>query len=423
MNRSLPRRVVLLIAFGLTVALPLETAVRVIGAGGATGGEGTFGVEPFLAALGLLTVINAAVGVAILWRRPGNLIGALLLIGSLMMTSVVAAWTRLIVIEPTPTGTLATFLTWWALQGLLPAVFVLFPTVGIVFPDGRLPGPRWRWPYGLAAATLVVGLVLQTIAPVASEGGEDPLVSPFAIPGLHVEVGELGAALAIISVLAAFVLALASVVVRFRRSTGVERAQVKWLAAAVALMSAIFPVSYLLEIGPEGFLDVTSVLVGCLLPIAIGIAVLRYRLYDIDRLISRTLSWAIVTGGVVTIFALLVVGLQGALEGLTQGETLAVALSTIIAAALFQPVRRRVQGAVDRRFDRGRYDAERTAAAFAERLRDDVDLDTLTDELRATVRTAVRPATATIWLLERGPAMAGSAVTIPGHSLPKVTPT
>ena len=241
MSRSLVRRVMLLVALGVIIALPFATAVRVVVAGGLTGGEGTFGVEPFLAALGLLTVINAAVGVAILWRRPGNLVGALLLIGALMMTSVVAAWTRLIAIGPTPTGALATFLTWWALLGLLPAVFVLFPTVGLVFPDGRLPGHRWRYPYASTAAALIVGVVLQTVAPVADAAAEDALPSPFAIPGLPAVVGEAGAALAIIAVLVAFVLAVGSVVVRFRRSSGVERAQVKWLVAAIALMSAIFP--------------------------------------------------------------------------------------------------------------------------------------------------------------------------------------
>ena len=158
-----------------------------------------------------------------------------------------------------------------------------------------------------------------------------------------------------------------------------------------------FPVSYLVDVG---FLDVVGVAAGCLIPISIGIAVTRYRLYDIDRLISRTLSWAIVTAGVVTIFVLLVIGLQGALEGLTQGDTLAVALSTIIAAALFQPARRRVQGAVDRRFDRARYDGQRTIEAFAHEIRDEVDLPRLRETLVATAHGSVRPATAALWLRE-----------------------
>ena len=162
------------------------------------------------------------------------------------------------------------------------------------------------------------------------------------------------------------------------------------------------------------------------MPAAIAIAVLRYRLYEIDRIISRTLSWATVTGVLLVVFAGLVVGLQALLSGVTQGQTLAVAASTLAAFALFQPVRRSVQRAVDRRFDRARYDSERTAAAFAERLRTEVDLEAVAVDLTGSVERALRPRTLGIWLKARsGEAIAGSsaAVTIPGHSLPKVTST
>ena len=137
------------------------------------------------------------------------------------------------------------------------------------------------------------------------------------------------------------------------------------------------------------------------LPIAIGIAVLRYRLYDIDRLISRTIGWAIVTGIVAAVFVGVVIALQALLAGVTQGETLAVAASTLLAFALFMPLRGRVQRAVDRRFDRARYDGEQLVGAFAERLRDEVDLETIRAEVPATVDAAVRPATVGLWLRER----------------------
>ena len=127
------------------------------------------------------------------------------------------------------------------------------------------------------------------------------------------------------------------------------------------------------------------------MPIAIGIAVTRYRLYEIDRLISRTIGWALVTGVLVLVFAGTVVGLQAILARITQGETLAVAASTLVAFALFQPVRRRVQTAVDRRFDRARYDGDRTAAAFTERLREQVDLAGLEADIAGVVDTALRP--------------------------------
>jgi hypothetical protein len=420
MSRGPIRRALLLTAVSLTALLPILVAVEVVVRPGPRSGAV---IEPFLLSLVALAVVSSAVGAAILWRKSGNRIGMLLLTGALLLTSVAASWWGLLTqVGVTSTGALSTTLTWWAVVAILPAVFLLFPTVGVFFPDGNLPDPGWRFPYALASAALLVGLVLQTVAPTTTGGDSEGFPSPFGIAGMPAVVGDIGGMLAIAAVLIAFVIALGSVAVRFRRSAGVERAQVKWLVAAVVLNSVLFPISYFTELGPDGLLDVVSVLAGSFIPIAIGIAVLRYRLYDIDRLISRTVSWALVTAGVVTVFALLVVGLQAALAGFTQGETLAVALSTIVAAGLFQPVRRRVQLGVDRRFDRARYDGELTAAAFAERLRHDADLDSLMGELRTTVGVAVRPATATIWLVDRGPAMTASAVTIPGHSIPNVTP-
>ncbi len=138
-----------------------------------------------------------------------------------------------------------------------------------------------------------------------------------------------------------------------------------------------------------------------LLPVAIGIAVLRYRLYEIDRLISRTIGWAIVTALLVGAFALLVLGSSAVLEPLTGGNTLAVAGSTLVVAALFTPLRARVQRAVDRRFDRARYDGERLVGAFGERLRDEVDLEVIRADVLGTVDQAVRPTTVGLWLRER----------------------
>jgi hypothetical protein len=158
-------------------------------------------------------------------------------------------------------------------------------------------------------------------------------------------------------------------------------------------------------VAPTSVVTDVAFLIGLLamfaLPVAIAVAVLRYRLYEIDRIISRTIGWAVVTGVLAAAFAVLVVGLEALLQGQTQGETLAVAASTLAAFGLFQPVRRRVQRAVDRRFDRARYDAQRTADAFAERLRDEVELDALTAELQQTVDAAIRPSVSGLWLPER----------------------
>jgi hypothetical protein len=239
---------------------------------------------------------------------------------------------------------------------------------------------------------------LQTVAPWALDPAEGSFGNPFAIPGVPAEVATVGTTLTLIAVIAGFVVAVASVGVRYGRSRGVERAQVTWLAAAVTLTAILFVASWVIDVGSPGMLDLPSVLVSCLVPIAIGIAVLRYHLYDIDRLVSRTLSWTIVTAGIGSIFIGLVIGLQALLTDLTQGETLAVALSTLIAVGLFQPIRRRVQRVVDERFDRAHVDAQRTADAFAERSRDEVDLDRLLKVLVATTGTAVRPTTSSVWL-------------------------
>ncbi len=143
------------------------------------------------------------------------------------------------------------------------------------------------------------------------------------------------------------------------------------------------------------------------LPIAIEIAILRYRLYEIDRIISRTIGWALVTGILVAVFVAVVLTLQALLAGFTQGETLAVAASTLAAFALFQPLRRRIQVAVDRRFDRARYDGEQLVGAFGDRLRDEVELDAIRAEIPATIDLAVRPRQVGLWLRSGGEGVDG----------------
>jgi hypothetical protein len=178
-----------------------------------------------------------------------------------------------------------------------------------------------------------------------------------------------------------FVLLIASILsllARYARSAGIERLQLRWLVAGLAAVAIAVPVGFVLfaAFGSaiEGWAWLPAIVALTLPPIAIGIAVLRYRLYEIDRIISRTIGWALVTGVLVAVFVALVVGFQALLAQITQAETLAVAASTLVVFALFQPIRRRVQTAVDRRFDRARYDGDRTAAAFTERLREQVDL-------------------------------------------------
>jgi hypothetical protein len=158
---------------------------------------------------------------------------------------------------------------------------------------------------------------------------------------------------------------------------------------------------YATVFGPGTFNDIADLAIGfafAFFPIAIGIAILRYRLFEIDRLVSRTIAYVVITAVLVAAYASVILLLQGPLGTVTGGDTIPVAISTLVVAALFQPLRRRVQSIVDRRFDRARFDAERTSSAFSERLRKDVDIESVTSDLRATVRSAIAPSTVGLWL-------------------------
>jgi len=189
----------------------------------------------------------------------------------------------------------------------------------------------------------------------------------------------------------------AAVVLRFRRGSTVERQQLKWPVLAVVLFGAVY-----------GGASVNAIIIGdgtilfglslAGIPISVTIAVLRYRLYAIDHIISRTLSWAVITGILLLVFVGCVLALQGLLAGVTRDQTLAVAASTLATFALFQPLRGRVQRAVDRRFDRARVVGDRAASAFAERLRDEVAIEVIATDLQTTIDGAVKPSTQAIWL-------------------------
>jgi hypothetical protein len=208
------------------------------------------------------------------------------------------------------------------------------------------------------------------------------------------------------------VLAVASLLVRYRRGSGIERAQLKWFAA-VATVTGVAALVNIATNSSSGAPASTGILgsisaasnvllfVGlAVLPLAIGIAVLRYRLYEIDRLISRTLGWGVLTLILGGAFVGLVLGLQAILAPFTGSNELAVAGSTLLVFSLFQPLRSRVQGLVDRRFNRARYDARQALDAFSARLRDEVDLDTLQESLLTLVEATLEPTTVSLWLRE-----------------------
>jgi hypothetical protein len=356
-------------------------------------------------ALGVIT--NASVGAVLMLRRPGNVIGAVLMVAGGLTAVTIFGWVggAALAEQRGPHDTIAGVMSVVGAVGFLPSLVMAGPLLALLFPTGRLPGPHWRW---LLAGIVVAGVIGSTIV-VARPG---PIVgtkvdSPFGMSGFSGSEAfwPIGLTLGIAALLVALVLGVAAVTMRFRRSRGVERAQLKWFVAANVAVGTLV----ILGLADGGFLglvagtdptilDLLAYASFTLPPVAVGIAILRYRLFEIDRLIARTLSWAVVTGLLVIGFGVAHVALQAALAGFLQGPTVAVAASTLVAFALFQPIRRRVQSAVDRRFDRAHYDAQRTVAEFSDRLRAELDLAALSGDLDTTIRDAIAPRSIGIWL-------------------------
>jgi hypothetical protein len=253
---------------------------------------------------------------------------------------------------------------------------IAFIGVPLVFPDGRLLSPRFRWIAGLAVANVIAWTL---------GGLSIAQLDSFVLVGTLVTFGG----------------AMFSIGLRFRRGDPTQRQQIKWLSADVSLAIAVLIPALLFEsVNPVVADGLSSVAILAMLamPLVIGIAILRYRLYEIDRIVSRTIAYAVVTALLAAVFGGAVVLLSTALSQVAQGQTIAVAASTLAVFAIFQPVLRRVRRAVDRRFNRARYDAEQTVAAFSTRLRDEVDITTLRDALVTTVADAVDPVEASVWL-------------------------
>jgi hypothetical protein len=347
----------------------------------------------------LAMISGATVGAVLASRRPRHPVGWLLVALALSLTATAAA---------------AQYLTWGLLvrPGALPAartVALYYPDIGftaltligyvlLLTPTGSLPSPRWRWWAGITAATPVVLLLVATLAGGPLDPSYQALGGPFDLRGLGgILLVANQAALAVTTL--AVVVAAGSLVGRFRHARGLERLQLRWVALAallVALAGGVVLVA--LALGVPGATALLGWAVGgCLavLPVAIGAAILRYRLYDLDRIISRTLAYGLLTlllgGG----YAAVVLGLG---QRLGQDSSLVVAAATLVVAAVFQPARRRVQQLVDRRFNRRRYDAGRMIEAFSGRLREQIDLDTLTVELLAVVDQTMQPTQASLWL-------------------------
>ena len=352
-------------------------------------------VGPLLAVLGAATV-----GALLASRRPRHPVGWLLLGFALSLTA---------------SGVIFSYVTYGlvARPGALPAVHLVaryYPATGaaalallslvlLLTPTGSLPSARWRWWAVITAATPLALVLVVAVVP----GRLDPQLllasSPFSDRALG-GVLLVATRVALVVTTLAVAVAAGSLVVRFRRAQGVERQQLRWVALAAALMVLAGPI-VLVPVALESpiLVDWASAVWVVVLPVAVGAAILRYRLYDLDRIISRTLAYGLLTlllgGG----YALVVLGL-GQLLG--RESPLVVAAATLAVAALFQPARRRVQAVVDRRFNRRRHDTTRIVEGFGVRLRDQVDLDTLTADLLAVVDQTMQPTQTSLWLRPSG---------------------
>jgi hypothetical protein len=343
----------------------------------------------------VLAVASAATAGAVLAsRRPAHPVGWLLLALGLLESSngLAEGYARYGIVARPGTLPAASFvarllvLTFLAMLACVSFILLLTPT-------GSLPSPRWRWWARVTGAGPAVAGLSWLFGPGVLDPPYPPLASPLAVHALAGPI-KVASAVAMIVTIVVVVVAAGSLVLRFRRARGTERQQLRW----VALAAALAPLAPLVVVAAQGRESVFVWTLGvylALLPLAISAAILRYRLYDLDRIISRTLAYGLLTVLLGGAYAGVVLGLG---QRLGQDSPLVVATATLAVATAFQPARRRVQNLVDQRFNRRRYDAARTVEAFAARLREQVDLDALSAELLGVVEQTMQPTSVSLWL-------------------------
>jgi hypothetical protein len=409
-----PRRLVKVAAWGLcglTLAATVANVVIAIVDPNAGGPEhlspsgpspndrATAGYVPYAILSGIVFSAFAAVGAVVAARRPRNPVGWCLGTGALLWSLGVIAstvyWHMAFGRSDPPAG--AEWVAWFGSWIFLPAFALLLSLVPLLFPTGAPPGPRWRVVMWAAAVAGGVATLSTALAPGSLQQADFPWVDNpvgIAVPALRT-VADVSFAAVGVAALAGIV----SLVARYRRARGIERLQLKWVAAAGCLLVA----GGIGGSAADGWLgqDIgwIAILVGLLgVACAMGIALLRYRLYDFDVVVNRALVYGALTATLAGAYLSSVLLLQFALSGITGGSGLAVAASTLAAAALFRPARARIQAAVDHRFYRRRYDAQRTLEGFSARLRNEVDLTALNADLDAVVRETFQPAHVSLWL-------------------------
>ena len=349
-----------------------------------------------------IVVVYAGVGVVVARRQPRNPIGWILIgfIVLFLLSNDVGFYAALYYRfghHGLPLAPVAVLL-----EPLWAPALVLFPVVILLFPDGGLASRRWRWVLVAYALAGTVASVAVGSAPIAAVAHHDVRLDAYgdviSTGGSH-GGGALARVATVLTVAAILVIWLSFVghqVLSWRRAAGERRQQLKWLASGGALTLIVLAVSFgINSTGAAG--EVLGIGLAAL-PVGIGVGILKYRLYDIDRIISRAVSYAIVTGLLVGLYAGLVLL---ATQVMMVKSPVAVAAATLAAAALFNPLRRRVQHAVDRRFNRARYDADEAVAAFAGRLQDAVDLNSVQEDLTGVVQRTLEPAHLSVWVSQR----------------------
>jgi hypothetical protein len=352
----------------------------------------------------VVAVVSAAtVGAVLASRRPAHPVGWLLLAVGLseQFTNLAGQYVHYGVMVRRGVLPAASYLSGFYNSGTV-VMIACIGFVALLTPTGSLPSPRWRWWAGVVVTATAVLLVAAALDPHPLVPEDPTFENPLAAPPAVADVLGVAAAASAAILLAGLVAAAASLVVRFRRARGMERQQLRWLALAAAVAAAALLVAVAAGVlgGSLGVVLVAAGISVALLPLATGAAILRYRLYDLDRIVSRTVAYGLLTvllgGG----YAVAVLGL-GQLLG--QNSSLVVAGATLAVAAVFQPARRRIQQVVDRRFNRRRYDATQTIVAFSARLREELDLDALTGELLGVVERTMQPTRASLWLQTQVP--------------------
>ena len=349
----------------------------------------------------LFSVGYSTVGAVIVPRMPpGNLIGWLfcaigLLWAVIHFSGEYAIYALLAAPGSLPAGEVASWVYCW----LWVPDFGLIVFLGLVFPNGRLPSARWRWFARLSALLTLVGAVLAAFSPGRIVLGLSSIRNPLGIDSLPNAYKPVQALMLVLIGVAA-----ASLLVRRLYARGLERQQIKWFtyATAVATSGALlkYIISEPLDLVWISWVGQALVLIGLAgIPIAMGIAITRYRLYEIDTLINRTLVYGALTAALVALYLGGIVVLQMFFVLLTgEKSTLAVVASTLMIAALFTPLRRRIQAVVDRRFYRRKYDAKKTLESFSTHLRNETDLEALSGDLVGVVRETMQPEHVSLWL-------------------------